>query len=312
MAFTMEDSRWHVLNYIPCGRRVSAETAAGKCDAPLEVFAPTYIEMVRRDDGSWARTERPLLYHYVFVKGCESDVKSLCAGANGFSLIMNRAGDERYLTASESSVSAFRRLAAIYRSSIPCYLSTEIDLESGDLVEIVSGEFAGIRGRYVPKAGGRSGYVTLSVTEGLHALILGVRSDYVRILEFARDSRRIYDQLDAYQPRLYRALRACDHLTARELSAVQIFTRRLGLTAVSDCHLKSRLSLLLWASYRLLGDESSAAEAYKSVAPHNIWQRLLHALICHRLDGTALPAVPAGLQATSSSRRALLQEYTDA
>lgn len=271
----MEEPHWYVLNYITRGRGVSSETTAGRYAAStgerLEVFAPTYIEMIRRDNGDWVRAERPLLYHYVFVRGTESAVKGLCGSDNGFSLILNRASEGgRYLTMSPVALENFRTLSRCYRSSIPCYLTDEVDLCEGDLVEIASGEFVGVRGRYVPKKGGRSGYVTLSVTQGMHALVLGVKSDYIRILAFGRNSRRVYDQLDAYLPRLLAALRTYRTgapLGPRDLAPVEVFVRRMGLATLPAGKARTKLHLLLWASYTLLGDEANAIKIRNSLSP---------------------------------------------
>lgn len=273
------EPQWFVLNYISstpdraaaAARTVSAFNAA--TGARLSVFAPTIIEMVERN-GRLVRRDTPLIFHYVFVYGTEDQVKRLCAADNGYSLIINRAGSQRYLTVSQADMDAFVVIARAHSNCLPCYASDEVDLCEGDLIRIVDGPFAGLCGRYVPRRGSRSGNVYISVTQDLATVIYNVSADYVSIIEFARDSRRVYDIIDAFVPRLQRAIdayRPDEPLPPDIVAPLSIFVRRMGDARLNNPKIDGKLQALLRAAHAILGNADAARDAARRLerlAPH--------------------------------------------
>ena len=53
--------------------RMEASRSVKRDEAMLEYFAPKYIE-VKRKGGEFVRTERPLLYNYVFIRSTEAEI----------------------------------------------------------------------------------------------------------------------------------------------------------------------------------------------------------------------------------------------
>lgn len=205
---------WFVLNYIPSpGTRRSGLPALidafNRQDplqaSPLELFAPTFISLVE-ERGKVAKTEKPLLYHYIFVRGDEDTVKRLCLSFSGFSFVMDRAGARRHLTVPDHTLDAFRIIAQYHSGKLPCYPLEGINLDQGDKVQIVSGPCAGLTGTYISRRGGKSGNILVAIDGNMAAVVYDVKADYVRVLEFARDSKRVYDQLDAFASRLTSSL----------------------------------------------------------------------------------------------------------
>ena len=222
----------------------------------IEVFAPTFVQLVA--DGSQVKKrEKPLLYHYVFLRGSGEEIKRFALANQGFSFVIDRAGNSRHVTVSDETLEQFRIIASYHAGKLPCYPLEGVDLEQGDKVQVVSGQFAGLTGTYMSRKGGKKGNILVAIDSGLAAVVYDVKAEYVRVLEFARDSRRIYDQLDAFADKLLNP--EYDDFTKR--SAAASFTTRLGMVKVGNPKLNAKLQALLYAGYRLLSDESMANEA---------------------------------------------------
>ena len=193
---------WHLLNYIPPrGHSRSELPAIIRSFTSLELFAPTFVALSDSTSSQVKRVEKPLLYHYIFLRGSEADIKQLCLTRQGFSFVLDR-DSRRHITLSDEAVEQFRIIARYFSGKLPCYPLQDINLEEGDKVQIVTGPCAGLTGTYISRKGGRSGNILVAVDAALAAVVYDVRADYVRVLEFSRNSRRVYDQLDAYADKL--------------------------------------------------------------------------------------------------------------
>ncbi len=260
---------WYVLNYIAPGvtRNNTLKNIVGKFNASfatqLEVFAPTFIEMVQ--DGSNLRVvEKPLLYHYVFVKTDIDHLKKLCSLFDGFSLVLNRTGENRYLTLSEEEMNSFRIIAQFYGNKLPCYKTDCIELEEGDEVEVVDGEFAGLRGCYIPRKGSSKGNIIVNVSYTFASIAYDIKAEHIRILHFAKNSKRAYDQIDAIIPKLFTALRKHIHnerLSTAEISPLAVFCRRFEVTNLENSKMQAKLMAILMAANKILGNQEGYANA---------------------------------------------------
>lgn len=276
---------WYILNYIPPpGARRSALPAV--VDAfnealakrfpkgavtPVELFAPTFVSLVS-EGGHVRQSERPLLYHYIFVRGDEAAVKALCAECQGFSFVIDHTGSRRHLSVSDATLEQFRLIARFYSGQLPCFPLEGINLEEGDRVQIVSGPCAGLEGTYITRKGARSGNILVSVDGSMAAVVYDIKAEYVRVLEFARDSRRLYDHLDAFASKLSEFLssRSLPELKTgcvsqadlRVLAAASSFVSRLSKVKVPNPKIAAKLFVLLYAAYSLLADAPRAASAF--------------------------------------------------
>ena len=290
---------WYILNYIPSGRNTRANLprlvnrfSASRPGNGLELFAPLFYTVENGERGP-RRVERPLLYHYIFIRGEERLVKELCNTHEGFSFILDHAGSERYLTVADDTMEAFRLMARTQGNRLECYSPEDIDLQEGDKVQVVTGEFAGLTGTYLPRKGGRTGNIVVQVTQKLGAVVYDINADCVRVLEFAPTTRRPYDQMDAYIPRLLNLLRdgesrdtATTKLTTPAMASAVVFTRRFGTVRIGNPKVDAKLQLMLYASYKVLGQMEEAARTlkrYQTLAANitNVWTRLL----CHLVFG---------------------------
>ena len=248
---------WYLLNFIPSPGvkrnalpgMVDAFNAALPVSERLELFAPMFVS-VTTEDGKVSQSERPLLYHYIFVRGGEGTVKLFCRSFSGLSFVLDRAGASRYLTVSDEAIEQFRIIARFYGNRLPCYPLEGISLEEGDKVQIVSGPCAGLTGTFISRKGAKTGNILVAVDTTLAAIVYDVKADYVRVLEFSKDSRRVYDQIDAFSVKL---LGSDSHVPA-----ASIFTRRLGALKLDNPKLEAKLKALLFVAYSILGDKANA------------------------------------------------------
>lgn len=261
---------WNILNYVPPRGKRRSELESLAASYGVEVFAPTFVQL-SSEGGHVKKTEKPLLYHYIFARGGEQDVKRLCSSLEGFSYVLDRAGSGRHLTVGDEEVEQFRIIAQFYAGKLPCYPLEGVALEEGDRVQIVSGPCAGLTGTYISRKGAKKGNVLVSVDGSMAAVVYDVKADFVRVLEFARDSRRIYDQIDAFAERLTNFFDDASSDGPVEvkpsdidiISASSIFTRRLGIVKVNNPKLEAKLRILLYAAYSILSDHAETAEALK-------------------------------------------------
>lgn len=277
---------WYILNYIPPAghRRSELPHLIRRYSDEIEVFAPTFIQLIT-EDGKVKKTEKPLLYHYIFVKGDEKGIKRLCMEEEGFSFVIDRTGLGRHLSLSDEAVEQFRIIARYYAGKLPCYPLDGISLEEGDKVEIVNGPCAGLRGTYISRKGGRSGNILIALDSAMAAIVYDVKADFVKVLEFARDSRRVYDQLDAFTMRILPFFSSRPPVfTMRDVANANVFITRLESVKLHNPKLDAKLQLLLYAAFKLLSRETEAKDAlmkFEKLSAHvtNNWTKILVALI---------------------------------
>ena len=318
---------WYVLNHIARPGLGIAEREVERFNtwqqADLRLFAPTYV--VREEKGGDIRFRTAnLTFHYVFVRGTFADVKRLCAESNGFSFLLDRSSDNRYAVIDDGRMAAFQNIARAYRNCLPYFPLGDIDLEDGDLVEVIRGDFPGLIGRYMPKPGARSGNIVLNVYNKVGTIAFDVRATDVRVLEFARNSKRANDQIDAFVPHLLDALRhhhdrPDEPLPEPLVARLSVFSGRMEVARLGNRKLDARLQILLYGAFTLIGDTAAAASALEKYhklqsSVTNDWTRALITLILSLTtrDKTQLVATYAKLKELSpdsAMKKRIKSEY---
>lgn len=326
---------WYVLNHIATTPRHQAQKTVDRFNSAshvsLELFAPTYVVQETHNGQTQLRTAN-LTFHYVFVRGDFDDVKRLCGQDNGFSFLIDRSSEERYATVSDQDMANFRNIARAYRNCLPYYPLQDIDLDDGDLVEVVNGDFPGLVGRFMPKAKSKSGDIVLSIFQGVGTVAFNIKNTDVRVLEFSRHATRANDQIDAFVPHLLQAMRlfhADEEIPPALLARLTVFASRMAIAKVGNRKLNAKLQALLYGANLILGDMTAAHDArarYQelSSAVTNPWTLALTRLIFAVLDapiGTPLLPIPfphssythtssgIDLKPTSKAQRLLTEEY---
>lgn len=321
----LDTHQWFVLNHISIPFREKADVAVDRFNhsqgSDLELFAPTYVVRDVKNGEVKMRTVN-LTFHYVFVRGRLEDVRMLCSHDNGFSFLIHHGGTERYATISDREMANFRNIARAYKNCLPYFPLDEIDLEEGDLVEVVNGDFPGLIGTYMPKSRSTSGNIILNIFNNVGTIAFDVKAKDVRVLEFSRKSTRANDQIDAIVPHLLKALRQYhqpETIPTGLIAKLSVFCRRMEIVRLNNRKLDARLKAVLYGCNMLLGNHQEAAgakscfEAIKD-AVTNPWTRALTELIFAILDNDAgrlsdARAAMKQLQPSSRYQHQLKEEY---
>lgn len=315
---------WFVLNYIgPSSDHSSAQKTIDRFNlnnqTDLQLFAPTIAVREEKDGKTRMKTVK-LAFHYVFVNGTFPEIKNLCALNNGFSFLINHSSTDRYATVSDTEMQHFKAIARAYQNTLPYLPLNDIDLQEGDLVEVVNGDFPGLIGTFMPKAKSNSGNIVLMVYNNVGTVAYNIKASDVRVLQFADQSTRANDQIDAFVPHLLDALTYFkdEQTLPRPLAAkLAVFSQRMDIVKLNNPKLNAKLQALLFAANTILGNTQAAQTHLDKYNKHqsaitNPWTRALTALVIATAAGdptllasarTLLAQLPPP---TSRSQRLLL------
>lgn len=324
-SFDLEKPSWFVLNHIGGAFQDMARKTISRFNdingTDLELFAPTYV--VRDDKRSELKFRTiHLTFHYVFVKGTLAEIKRLCMQNNGFSFLINHSSDKRYAIIDDRNMAQFKTITRAYKNCLPYFPLNEIDLQAGDLVEVIKGDFPGLVGYFMPNPKSKSGNIVLQVYNKVGTIAFNIKATDVRVLEFSSQSKRANDQIDAFVPHLLTSLRyfSKDEELPKALAAkLSIFCGRMEFARLNNRKLDARLQILLYAASLITGNAETANKALRrfekvSDSVTNVWTRGLISLILAVIgkDMTALSREYSLLRSTEASSRAqkmLLKEY---
>lgn len=322
-----DTSRWFVLNHIApasFGRNESqaAVDRFNRHGHDLELFAPTFVRSVEKN-GKLILSEQPLTFHYVFVRGTEPEIIALCAETNGYSMVLSRTGSHRYAYVPDREMDSFRIIARAYANRLPYYSVTEADLEEGDEVEVIDGPFKGLVGIYKPRTGSSSGNIIVSVSLDLATAVFDVKARNVRIIRFASNSKRAYDYVDTFIPRLFSALRtfhSSQQLSTAEITSLSIFCSRMKGVRPDNHKFGAKLAAILCCAQLILGKTSEMFQAKEMLYRYlpsvtNPWTKALIDLVMSiptgdmRLFNEGLSLIGATADKESKMKQELREEY---
>jgi len=264
-----DEKKWYVLHFINKSGKPSPQSHIDNFNREghdLELFAPI-IRPAHVVNGKVKYFERLLTFYYVFVKGTFDDVKELCSRCdNDLSFMLDRCSTKRYGVISDSDMENFKIIARAYTNTIPFFNIEDIELNEGDLVEVVGGDYDGLKGTFIPKSRSNKGNLVIAVTAAMGAIVWDIDARYIRILKFARDSRRQYDLVDSFIPKLFPILRkfhAEESFSDKERSLLNVFTRRMGVVSPENHKAEAKLLAILMCVYLILGDMDGFRETQK-------------------------------------------------
>lgn len=314
---------WFVLNHIATTFQNQAEKEVDRFnrghERNLELFAPTYV--VREvKDGEVRMKSINLTFHYVFVRGTFSDVKFLCSQPNGFSFLLDRSAAVKYAVISDRDMTHFKNIARAYKNCLPYFSLEDIDLEDGDLVEVINGDMPGLIGVYIPKPKSKTGDIVLSIYNKVGTIAFDIKAKDVRVLEFSKNYTRVNDQIDAFVPHLLKALRlfhSKEAIPNSVLAKLSVFCSRMEVAKLNNRKLNAKLQALLYGGNYILGRISAAEQAratYGKIRDSvtNEWTKALINLIFSVIENNherMLSMAPTSLDATSKAQLMVIKEY---
>lgn len=247
-------------------------------DHDIRLFAPTFVKATESPTATAMRWESPLTCQYMFLRATLRELqefRAYCPLVNPVADLGARGTSAQppapstpipYLTLSDRAMDNFRRLAATLRYRIPIYRPGEIDLARTDEIEIIGGQFAGLRGRLLRQQGVNGGTVVFEIGNRLVASVANVNPRYIKVLAFAPGRKNAYELIDRFiRLRLRPALelwlstgRTPLHPLTPEGAAVAALTARYGDTRITSPKLRAKLAALLQLSFTMMGDTAQA------------------------------------------------------
>ena len=261
--------RWYIL-VLPGGAKGSP--AKGLRDELLrrsrdgeplfEFFAPTYFEMVHRN-GRLEKSERPLLFNYLFVCASERDIYRIKRFQPQYNLLPRVTGVDgcsHHPFLSGKAMDNLKWVARSYADRLPVYYPDPGRLMHGDKIRITEGQFKGAEASVMIRPGGGSKDIMVCLDDFLWVPLLSVKPGQYEVIELHGGGRHLYTKFggDRIPEGLHSALcrlRGKEDVTEddRKLSREAIYTyARLELDG--DVMRSKQYSILLH-SYAILGDE---------------------------------------------------------
>ncbi len=264
--------RWYVLA-LPSRHRGAAKGLQAELDRRIrngepafEYFAPTYVE-IREEKGVWVKTNRPLLYNYVFVRSSENEIYKMMT-MTGLSLysFLPRIRDgkcEYYPYLSDEAMENLRWVAHSYADIVPVYTPEPERLMKGDRVRITEGKFKNAEATVISQPGGGRKDIMVCVENWLWVPLLHVQPGQYEIISLNTDNMHVYTRLN--NDRLFSALHEAmqrHHAGAttsedRALAA-ETLQQYANLRMDSDVT-RCKLYALLLPAYTILGDKEACS-----------------------------------------------------
>lgn len=320
------ERKWYVLHFINKSGKPTPQKHIddfNKEGYALELFAPV-IRPAHIVNGKVEYKEKLLTYYYVFVNGVFDDVKELCGRPNNdLSLLLDRGSANRYAVISDSDMENFKIYARAHTNTVPFFNIEDVELSEGDLVEIVGGDYDGLKGTFMPKSRSNKGNLVIAVTATLGVIAWDINASNIRILEFAQDTRRQYDIVDSFIPKLLPILRkfhADEDLSLKEKSLLNVFNQRMGVVSIANHKAEAKLLATLMCIQFLLGDVASfklTAERFekRKAALTNFWTiALIELMICAALNdmkrlNDAYEKLPTSTETLTVTQKQLIEEF---
>ena len=225
---------------------------------PVEYFMPTCIRMATLF-GKERMSRRKLIGNYIFVRDTYKNILEAKQSMESLWLLPHpdhNEGKRAYMTISDHDMALFKAIARAYSNELPCIPIGAVDLDEGDKVEIVGGEFDGMCGTLQCSQGRMGGKVLMTIGNLFVAVTPEIRPQFIRILQFGKGNRHPYRLFEAHVPR---ALRALSHrqmgLTTEDVAAMTVFTGRFESLQPSTVNLASQHATLMLMSYAALQDK---------------------------------------------------------
>lgn len=231
-------------------------------EEPLELFMPTCIRMTNLF-GQAKMSRRKLIGNYIFVRGSYQDILEAKRMIPSLWLLPHPDKNEaglRYMTISDREMDLFKAIAHAYSNELPCLPIGAVDLDEGDKVEIVGGDFDGMCGTLQCSQGRQGGKVLMAIGNLFIAVTPDIRPQYIRILQFGKGNRHPYRMFEAHLPRAVRALRHVREmdgekgLTTNDVAAMTVFTGRFESLEPATVNIASQHATLMLMSYAALQD----------------------------------------------------------
>ena len=230
--------------------------------AHIEFFLPTTKTLVKRG-GKETSVDKPVLFSYVFVRTEEHIVESFTKQNDGISFLREHTPDGSlgpHLRVPDSQMNSFIRAVEHFTDDIPFVAPTPEMLSKGDRVRIIGGPFLGIEGILEARQGKDGGRVIVRIGDLIAVPTVEISPEFIEVLEFAPEGRHLYQKLDSFEPRLYKAVQLREEgqpLPSELEEHLRIFVRRFANLTVPALNARVRYLCYLFLTYTVLDHDDT-------------------------------------------------------
>ncbi len=182
--------RWYLMIY-PYGRKgllqgLEREIARRlrNDEPPIEYFAPAYVE-AKEVNGRIVKTEKQLLYNYVFVHASENEIFKLKKYEDQYNLPRRETTSEEdyyYPYVSDETMQNLRWIAQSYSGILPVLTGDTSWLMKGDRVRITAGPFKGIEAQLFDNKKINSKEIIVMVDQWMSVPLLHIKDNEYKVI----------------------------------------------------------------------------------------------------------------------------------
>lgn len=195
--------RWYVLSLPDChrggvrGLQREQDRRIQAGEPSFGFFAPSYQE-VKRIDGKFVNTQRPLLFNYVFVRASERDVFQLMQRFPVLSFLprVRERKREYFPYLSDAAMENLQWVARSYSNTLPVYIPQPDGLRKGDRIRITEGRFKGVEATVVIQPGAGRKDVMVCVENWMWVPLLRVMPGEYEVIALNDEDKHVYTRLD--------------------------------------------------------------------------------------------------------------------
>lgn len=234
--------------------------------APLfEYFAPSYVEVKKRD-GGFVETRRPLLYNYVFIHASEYEIYRMKQWLPQYNFLprIKDGKHEYHPYLSEDAMKNLQWVAKSYSNVVPVYTPKPEQLIKGDRIRITEGQFKGAEASVIIQPGASKRDIMVCVENYMWIPLLRVQPGQYEVIALNDDGKHVYTRLenDRLLLKLHEALGRFYHQedgateADRKLAAETV--KQYGSLRMDSDIMRSKLYALLLPAHTILGNRKEA------------------------------------------------------
>lgn len=196
--------RWYVLT-LPAGHRgavkglmLEQERRKRNNQLPLEIFSPTYEE-VKQKNGEWVKTNRPLLYNYVFIRASVNELYRMKRDNLTLFNFLPRMKDGKgnsYPYITDKAMTNLKWIADSYSNVLPIYYPEASRIMRGDRIRIIEGQFKGVEAIVAIQPGQGKKNILVSIENWAYVPLIHVQAGEYEVIELNDEKKHLYGRLD--------------------------------------------------------------------------------------------------------------------
>lgn len=263
--------RWYVMVLPSChkgpakGLQEELKRRSRNGELLFEYFAPSYVEVKKRD-GGFVETRRPLLYNYVFVHASEYEIYRMKQWLPQYNFLprIKDGKHEYHPYLSEDAMRNLQWIADSYSNVVPVYTPKSERLIKGDRIRITEGQFKGAEASVIIQPGAGKRDIMVCVENYMWIPLLRVHPGQYEVIALNDDGKHVYTRLenDRLLLKLHEALGRFYHQEGgateadRKLAAETV--KQYGSLRMDSDIMRSKLYALLLPAHTILGNREEA------------------------------------------------------